>query len=117
MNIRTALLERYKIEQFSISVPSDYSTLEWLDSTTPKPTSEEIKSLWDAMILRNTIERQNITKASEYNFDTFSGKNSIGNQLDAIYKGFRQLEASGIITFTGYTREWMDFILKIKNKQ
>lgn len=48
---------------------------------------------------------------SEQGLIGFKGKDgSLNDQFKAIYEGFKQLEAAGILTFAGSTRKWIDHI-------
>lgn len=77
------LTKNYIDKQWSISGNS-YDGLTWLDES-PKPTKEELDSQWNAIQAEEAANAYKALRAAEYP--------SIGDQLDALWKGGAEAEA------------------------
>lgn len=119
INYRTGLIqlgyEDGKDFKFKNRQYDSFEDIEFLPEDVSK--TDIVLAFKDYVIANNEIEN-NAEMFSRYSkFDTGKGKSGVGNQFDAIYKGFCQLEDAGIFEFTGYTKEWMEHIKNIKDNK
>ena len=60
------ILTKYYLNK-SWSCGETYETIEWYDTTIPKPTEEELESLWEDLLLDEMRQKRNqLLKESDY---------------------------------------------------
>ena len=60
------ILTKYYLNH-SWSCGETYETIEWYDTTIPKPTEEELESLWEDLLLDEMRQKRNqLLKESDY---------------------------------------------------
>ena len=77
------LTKNYSGKEWSV-IGDSYDGIEWKDSL-PKPTKEELDSQWEAIQAEEAANAYKAKRVAEYP--------SIGDQLDALWKGGAEAEA------------------------
>ncbi|MDD9922854.1 MAG: hypothetical protein OXQ92_11335 [Boseongicola sp.] len=109
MNIPFILKNHYPGDDWILEGDDDqYDGLIWRTSGTRKPTLTKLQGLWDTTYA-GLFDAEAVRQARAVRF----AERPLGDQLDAIIKGFDQLRADGVV-LPAATIDLVDWSLEIK---